>query len=290
MFIDDVNNRYTYLNSLKNIVWEEANDRIHVPDREVTIHPDIEVLLNKLLHKRPTWRFKSTQRAYSGPLKANRFAIYDGDEDLGEVWIEHHWRSEEVRYYFTNFRLAKSRQRTSYTSKPDIALKRIVKSFHMRTPKERAADAASTIRELSGSMLNEATWPLRRARTSIENELFDYARLNWEKIKPLLGTAAQRVDLPELTQTAEEARALSQAVNDGLGVSVRIEPNGSYCVSRPVNDTYEVQSYSEESLPDHIRGALGLLKLMTDKASIDGVGLRVNRNLYFVMDKREDIK
>lgn len=287
MFIDDINHRYTYLNSLKNIVWEESNDRVEYPDRDIALHPDMEPLLNRLTKERPTWQYKSTQRAYGGgPMRVNRFTIYDGDEDLGEVWSDKHWKTEEPRYYFTNFRLERSRQRTSYTTKPDVALKRIVKAFHMRTPKERAADATATIRELAGSMLNEATWPVRRAKNVIEKALVEYAIKHWSDVQPMLGPDAKIIDLPTLAQAEHEARFMSEAVHNGLGVCLRIEPNGTYSASRPVGDAHEVEIYSEATLPDHIRGALGLLKLMEDKNSVEGIGLRVNRNLYFILDKK----
>lgn len=286
MFIDDVTNRYTYLNSLKNIVWEEPRERTEFPDRKVVVAAGIEPLLNKLTKERPTWRFKSDQRAYSPEsLTVTGFCIYDGDEDLGKVWIEKHWKTEEPRFYFTNFRLEKARQRTSYTTKLDVAYKRIVKAFHMRTPKERAADAVSTVRELAGSIVNETTWPLRRAKQVLETALFEYAQRHWDEVQHMVGQDAKVIDLPALTQAADEARLMSNAVQNGEGVAVRIEPNGTYSASRSVGDSYEVLAYSEDTLPDHLRGALGLLKLMEDKNSIAGVGLRVNRNLYFVLDK-----
>lgn len=287
MFLDDINNRYTYLNSLKNVVWEEPKDRVHYPDRDISIHPEVEPLLNKLFKERPTWRYKSTSRAYGdGPLRVTRFTIYDGDEDLGEVWMDTHWDTKEVRYYFTNFRLERNRQRTSYTSKPDVALKRIVKAFHMRTPKERAAEAVSNVREIASHLLNETSWPVRRARNVVEKALFEYAVKHWDEVQPMLGPDAKALDIPAMAQAEYEARLMADAVSNGLGVCLRIEPNGTYSASRPTQDTYDVEIYSDATLPDHIRGALGLLKLMEDKNSIEGVGLRVNRNLYFILDKK----
>lgn len=287
MFMDDINNRYTYLNSLKNVIWEEPKDRVHYPDRDIELHPEVEPLLNKLFKERPTWRYKSTQRAYGGgEMRVTRFTIYDGDEDLGEVWMDTHWNTKEVRFYFTNFRLERNRQRTSYTTKPDVALKRIVKAFHMRTPKERAADAVSSVREIASHLLSEASWPVRRAKTVIEKALVEYAVNHWDEVQPMLGPDAKVIDLPGLAQAEREARFIADAVSKGVGVCLRIEPNGTYSASRPVGDTYDVEIYSEATLPDHIRGALGLLKLMEDKNSIEGVGLRVNRNLYFILDKK----
>ena len=292
MFIDDVKNQYTYLNSLKNVVWEQPIEIVIDKDRGVGINPDIEPLLNKLTKERPTWRFKATARAYPGssPLKLSRFSIYDCDEELGEVWLEHHWRSEEVRFFFTNFRLDKARRRhmPNYTTKIDVAAKKIVKAFHMKTPKERAAEAMEAVRTAVSNLHNETTWPLRKAKNAIEADLYNYAARNWDELKHILSPDAQKIDLPGLMQSFVDTYEMAKAASGGEGANVRIEPNGTYLVSRPENDSFDVVSYTDATLPDHLRGALGLLKMLDDKASVAGLGLRINRNLYFVMDKRDE--
>lgn len=292
MFIDDVKNRYTYLNTLKNIVHEEPVDRPEYPDRVITLHPDMKLVLDRLLKERPTWRYKSTTQFYGRPGNVTSLDIYDGDEVLGKLWMEHHWRDGSVRYNFDNFRLVKARQRNgvSYTTKPDVAAKRIVKAFHLKTPKERAAEAYSDVRKAVGQVVNDANWPARRGRTAIEKELFAYAERNWETLKHHLGADAAKIDLPALFAADREAHGLSVALDQSLGVTVRIESNGAYMVSRSENSTYHVETLTDATLTDHLRGALGLLKLVQDGAHIDGVGLRVRANLYFVTDKSGDIK
>jgi len=95
------------------------------------------------------------------------------------------------------------------------------------------------------------------------------------------------MDFPALAEANEEAVALIGSYNDNNGVTVRIESNGAYLVSRRANDGFDAVTYTDATLTDHLRGALGLLKLVEDKGYISGVGARVNTNLYFVMDKKE---
>lgn len=290
MFIDDVKNRYTYLNSLKNIVHEDPVDRTSPEGREVILHNAMPAVLDRLLKERPTWRYKSTRHFYNNTTcHVQDLDIYDGDEKLGRLWIEHHWRDNSVRYNFDNFRLQKTRQRSSvsYTTKPDVAAKRIVKAFHLKTPKERASDAYADVRKAVSQAVSDANWPARRGRSAIEKELFAYAERNWETLAPHLGPDAAKVDLPALFAADREARDLSVAFESALGVTVRIESNGAYMVSRSENSTYHVETLTEATLTDHLRGSLGLLKLVQDGAHIDGVGLRVRANLYFVTDKKD---
>lgn len=289
MFIDDVKNRYTYLNTLKNVVLEEPLDRPEREGREVAVHPDMQPVLDRLFKERPTWRFKSTQNFFgSASAKVTDLDIYDGDEVLGRLWLEHHWRGE-MRYNFDNFRLSKTRQRgdVSYTTKPDVAAKRIVRAFHLKTPKERASESYADVRMAMQQVATNANWPYRRGRHVVEKELFAYAVRNWETIAPHLGPDAAKVDLPALYEASREASDLSTAFESAGGVTVRIESNGVYTISRKDNDTYDVQTLTDAQLSDHLRGALGLLKLVQDGAHIDGVGLRVHANLYFVTDKKD---
>jgi len=296
MFTDTMKNRYIYLNSMKNIVWEEPLEKPERPDLSIILHPDLEPIFDKLMRERPTWRFKSTENIYARPDgiavtgNATRFKIYDGDEELGQLWRETHWRDATVRYCFNNFRLNNARQRNSvsYTTKPDIAVKRIVKAFHMKTPSERAVDAQNAVRQVVSTLVQETNAPVRRAKIGIEAEFFLYAARHWEEAKLILPISSKGIDLPSLVAANGHAMQMQEAVSQGNGVNVQLEPNGTYSTSRPINTGYETHSYTDATLPDHIRGALGLLKLIEDKTSIDNVGARVNATLYYVMDKKEE--
>lgn len=287
MFIDDIKNRYTYLNSMKNLVHEEALERPEYPDRVITLHTALPPVLDRLMKERPTWRYKSKQSfgPYGSNPRVSELVIFDNDEELGKLWIETHWRDETIRYFFDNFRLTQMSQRhmKTFSTKPDVAAKRIVKAFHLKTPKERAADAHKETHSVVNGISSEASWPFRRAKMRIEDRLFEYAVRNWSDIKQYLG--ADDMDFPALAEAYDETITLLDFFNNSGGVTVRIESNGAYLVSRRANDGFDAVTHTDATLSDHLRGALGLLKLVEDKGYISGVGARVNSNLYFVMDK-----
>lgn len=289
MFIDDIKHRYTYLNSMKNIVHEDPVERSVVADRTVIIDPDIEPVLDKLMRERPTWRFKSTANFYghAGVRSVSNFEIYDGDEKLGHLWVERHWRDSSVRYYFNNFRLEKTRQRNSvsYTSKADTAAKRIIKAFHLKTPSERATEAFNDVRNSLSKIGSEANWPLRRAKNVIEKRLYAYAANHWDEIKADL-TDDTTLDFPAVVQADRDAADMYSAFEGQGGSIVRIEANGTYMASRRSDAGFAVETFTDSTLPDHVRGGLGLLKLVDDNTAIPGVGTRVNSKLYFVIDKK----
>jgi hypothetical protein len=290
MFIDDIKNRYTYLNSMKNLVHEEELERPEYPERVITLHTALPPVLDRLMKERPTWRYKSKQSfgPYGSNPRVSELVIFDNDEELGKLWIETHWRDETIRYFFDNFRLTQARQRhmKTFSTKPDVAAKRIVKAFHLKTPKERAADAYKDTQSVVSGIANETSWPFRRAKGQLEDKLFEYAARNWDTIKQDLD--AGDLDFPALAEASDETFTLLSFFNHNNGVTVRIESNGAYLVSRRSNDGFDAVTHTDAALPDHLRGALGLLKLVEDKGYISGVGARVNSNLYFVMDKKAE--
>ena len=220
-------------------------------------------------------------------VKVVSFVIYDGDETLGQLYIERHWRDHAVRYYFDNFRLERTRQKNikNFSTKPDVAAKRIVKAFHLKTPKERAAEAFAKMRIDVQNKNANLGWPLRQAKSTLESELYAYASRNWDEIKPLLGPTAAAIDLPTLMDACGEYERLASAISDAQGRTVRVEGNGTYLAARSADtSTFTTEIYTDNTLPNDLRGSLGLLKLVEDQTYIEGVGFRVDATLYFIMD------
>jgi hypothetical protein len=286
MFIDDINHRYTYLTPARNIVWEQKASASPYEGLTLAVRSELLDVINRLLKKRPTWRFKSKQSVYSDNTRLSDFDIFDGNEKLGRLWLEAHWRDSSTRIYFNNPRLDKARQRNqkSYTSKPNIAAKRIIEAFHLKTPTERAVELATAVRDKRDRIISDAMWPLRKARNELEVAMHEYVVRNWDTMKPLLGPNAADIDLPALVAEDAKAARLSKATNNGAGVNVRIEDNGTYLVVRHISSP-EIETFTDATLTEHLRGTLGLLKLVLDGTYIDGVGMRVDARTYFVMDK-----
>lgn len=290
MYIDDIKNNYIYLNSMKNIVWERSNERGALKENAViTVEPEIEDIIYKLLKERPTWRFKSTEVVMPAceHIRLDAFEIYDGDEMLGTVSTERHWRDQTLRYYFTNSRIQKQRQRSgrSYTSKPEVAIKQILKAFHLKTPKERAAEAFAMVRASMQEVVNATEWPMRKAKAALERDMIAYFIKHWEVVREEVDGDTAKIDLPALAVEAHEGRTLLDLFQTNKGVIVRLEANGTYMVCRPENGSFEVLALTDTMLPEHIRGGLGLLKMLNEGEFVAGVGVRSKANTYFIVDK-----
>lgn len=292
MFMNDISNQYTYLNAMKNVVHEETIGGTTVPERRIIINSALAPVLDKLTSVRPTWRFKSTEdfsgvRFGVGLCVASVFDIYDGDESLGSLWVDRHWQTGDNRFYFNNFRLKNLKKRISYTTKPAEAVKRIVKAFHLKTPSERASDAFAAISRVLSDATVRPAMALQQAKTSIQRAMFDYACHHWDEVKtyPAIDPA---IDLPALVQADKTVQQMSSDFRSGRGVTVCVEANGSYLVSRRSDAGYVAEVFKDSTLSDHLRGALGLLKMMDDASHIPDVGVRTTAKLFFVLDKKEE--
>lgn len=282
-FIDDIKYDYAYLNSLKNLVHERPKNGPN-NSRDVTLHKDLYPLVDTLMKERPTWRYKSSEPIYQGSETyfVRQLFIYDGNEVLGKLWLDHHWNGGQARFYFTNHRLDKSSHRTSFSSKPKVAAKRILKAFHMKTPTERAAEAQQRVQKSIQVNLGKTRWPYQRAKMAVEAPLLDYAIKHWDEIKDELGPDAIKSDYPTIAQSHAENAALEQMFNGCLGLTVLIEANDTYSLWKPASSAYEVTSCDDSTLPEYIRSALGLLKLVEDNTYVPEVGLRIASNLFYI--------
>ncbi len=290
MFIDDLNKNYTYLNEARSIVWEQPSSESRHCTR-VTACPELQDIIDRLMKKRPTWRFKSTSHGSSGyALELVNFEIWDAEEKLGSMWRESHWRDGSYRIYFENFRLSASRKRRSsnYTTKPYVAAKRILEAFHLKTPSERAAALHSEVNSKRGEITREGSWPLQRAQGTINKLMQEYAVRNWDTLKPLLGPGAADIDLTALVREDEKMKRLTKRCEMGAAINLRIEGNGTYLTMRP-GANVEIETFTDATMSDHICGALGLLKLLEDGTYVEGVGMRVDARTYLIMDKEEGV-
>ena len=287
MFMDRLNKHYISFDEGNTIIWENATP-FAVSD--FSIHPQLLALIDSLRKVRPLWRYKCTTHTYGTRPTMHRCYIYEGDSPLGEVWIENHWRNDTSRFFFQNERIqaGNSRNRNGrFTSKLPNAVKEIVKVFYLKTPKERSSVAFSAIHKALGAADSKSNLEYMRARHAVERAAIVWAERDWETAKALLGPALADVDLPEIANHRGDMKSLLTAYHACAGRAVRAEGNGTYLVSRVIDGGYNMVMHTDDSLPDILRGGLGLLKLVEVGTTIPNIGVRAEDNIFFVLDAEE---
>lgn len=266
------------------------------PNRVVRLGDNTAEYVDRLMKARPRWQFICQANYYPGdnPLTVKELSVYEEGVNLGRIWVEHDWRTNEPRYCYTSPRQRKAasdnrgKRGSSYSTKIPTAVKGILKMFYLPTPAERIAEAASKIHVVSGSHLSTAMGNLNRAQSQIQRAAYERALEDWDAIRGLLNEDVAAIDLPAIVNAREEAGHLATAVSAGHGRIVRIESNGSYLVGRRLDNNYAMVVYDDANLPDKLRTNLGLLKMVENDTALPGIGVRVDAATFFIVLEGEE--
>ncbi len=285
MFMNDNQNDYFYPMGNTVVVLERPKEWI-TPRKEGTavVHPNMVRLIDQLRLKRPTWRFKSTERVYGvDDQKLCCFFVYDGNEELGRIWFETHWRTNETQYFCTNHRIEKKLERRSakMSTKLNVAVRNVLDSFSAKSLPELAADAYKDIRNAIVNASSHANYVYGQAERKALSALTNYIIDNWETLRPIAVQAgAPDGDLPALRRDKCSADAMYMAVYNGLGVNV-VAHGDQFLMWRKDGP---IELVSLDRLNDKQRGALGILKMVDDKTVIPDVGCRASATQFFLLD------
>jgi hypothetical protein len=283
MFMDDIKNDYFYPMGGTSVVLEvQKNWSSYGKEGTAVVAPSMARFIDALRVKRPTWRFKSTERVYDNEGQELRnFDVYDGNEELGRVWLERHYRTGEIRYYLNNHRVEAGRQRGSgsFSTKVGVATKKVLDSFGVKSLDELAVDAAKKISATLSTTYNNASHTYHRAKSKATESLAAYIEANWETLKTYT-TGCDHIDLRELREHREATdKAYRALTSDG---SATLFMRGDQMVISQHDKPSRVVTFDD--LTEKQRATLGMLKLMEDKAFVAGVGMRVDRETFFLLD------
>lgn len=266
---------------------------ITVSDASFRAVPQLSEVIKLVRNKHPHWSFKTTisglyelNPVSDGHKDIETVQVYAGDEHLG--WFGWHRKNGwgDKVYAFDNFRLKDKRSRGSsnYSSKAEAAASRIIKTFHSKTPKElmneAATKAANGVYSVKSGRQSAYINSYRKLSSAVEQFVVD----NWRHVQAELGEVAANMDLPELLASHKRGQVLSQAHHDKHGWVILAQTNGRYITKR--DDL--ITTYTDADLPDRLRLGLGLLKMVDADTGIDGIGVRCEDNVFFVMDEVRD--
>jgi hypothetical protein len=289
MFKDTIQWSYIDLDGYKNVVaqFDKAREA-SISDRTFGVRPILLELFDKLMRERPTWRFKGDlpQGGIGKHTYVSQFEVFDGDAKLGYVKYGYSARGEDC-IKFDNHRLQATRERggDNYSTKVDAAAKRILKMFHTKTRKERGGEAFNTAKKVISDLQHERVFAFRRKFQPVQDHLTAYLMDNWITASEYLKTKGVSTDgtTPELYHAQIAAVEVVRAVSGGVGVTVRSE-GSDYLVTREYANTRDVEVFANDTLSDHLKAGLGILKLIEPKSIIQGVGVRVDANTFFILD------
>jgi hypothetical protein len=240
----------------------------------------MEAVVKEIARKHPDWIIAS-----SATEEARRFTVYHKNNPstpLGHINEDYKYVRGERRklYLIENWRINEIRQRGTgvQTGKPREALKAVEKYFFPLTDKENIEEAFRTAHHLVHTELSDARSNLDANIRKLHQPMMTFTRKHWDTFVSMLNDndRGEALSLLKHQQLANEAKALYNDVENKKCLTVYLS-NGKYTVQQGE----VLQDYESDTLPEHIRTKVGLLKLVEEKQVVPEVGVRVG-NLYVV--------
>jgi len=274
---------------IHNTYWVSTNaDNITLTrNKEAIVHPFMAPLIEALQLKRPSWEFEA--RGYGGSTPStdqaihSAFYIYDNGEELCR--IDRGYVNGAYAYEARSPRI--SAKRHIGLSKRSKNLKtiasEILKQVYPLTLDEiankqysRAYDAAQ---QVTHSIRREHSSNLGLLSVSMLAYLSSGGR--WSEFEAAIDTPAVMQAKARHFSLTEDLRAAADINKDH---TVLVERPRDIVV-KPVNGA--AYSSSLEALPDHMKTSLALLKMSDVNTLVNGVGVRVEADTFYIINREE---
>ncbi len=254
--------------------------------RQSTIDPFLKDLIEQLALKYPQWTFVETSvtaMAVDKLIHAHRFDVKDKRELLGT--IDKDYCGSGYRYRIDNHRIEGMRERGSGMKTIHLkkAIKHVDKFFGKRNMVEKITEARRKVENTLSQIDNEKGWRLRGTWNAMESQARDFITNNYQAFMDSVvdknSIAKHLEQLPTQVEEFNATQHLTKMLQTDNAFIVFID-GLNYSVQKG-KDPLEIKQSDE--LPDFIRRAVGLLKLVEDNQVLSGVGFRVNETTFLVL-------
>lgn len=247
--------------------------------QSVETHTLIYETLSPLLELRPMWRFVGTAfyQGYANVLTGVR--IFEGAEILGDVSVEYSRRGYKVCVKNHRITGKQVRGKGYFTEDAARATLHIRKNFYARDSSELIIAATQRAGVVASREYNMKTAELNEAKVAVYTKAKAFVRVREEEyfsmFPELLPARARR-------EVATAMFNVVSSVNEALvsNKATLVVLNGDQYLTRTEG---AVTRYTHETLPEHMRTKLGLLKLVQDKQMVSDVGCKVDAVTFVLL-------
>jgi len=269
--------------------FKEVEEPIPASYAGAIVKPEMALLLDKLSHKNPSWEFYAS--GYGGTVDGvrtfSRFLIKDFGEELGWIDYEIHWRDIALNTYLFNgprLEAKRSRGHASKARNVDKAAKLICANISTMTLTERMGKARSKANETASSVYGKHYYRYRNLRDKLSDNFATFVLARWEEFTAHIAGdrfASDAATLPDDYALMLSTARLKEAYNIDQGAVVLMYRDDYHVTYDSARDT--VHSYKLDDVPADIKTGVALLKLVEVGKHIDGVGVRAEDGLFYVI-------
>lgn len=287
------------LEKLANVYYGEKYSKQGQAQVPLRMAPKLHDIMWTLATTNPNWKFyihraiDLTNHTNEPQLKVEAFQVFIDNHDVGTIW-DVRYRGEQC-IGVANRRIGKTLNRGEMTRTSDVskALQHVKKYFGKKTANELLHEAS---REAT-DRLNTAVWTRQRKvrdirNGKIENHVSSFIyRDGVDTFRAYLAAQSDGSSLVEAYnesfELADDLRVVSKIhdAHEQKKACVIIVDDGKYIVY--YQQTKDVKIYDDADMPMHLRGKIGLLKLVQVGAVVGDTGCRVKDNMFVTLNDTE---
>jgi hypothetical protein len=255
-------------------------------DGAVYVREPLGEVLNTLLVNNPTWRFSMTRISgyLSETVNSQQVDIRHQDgEFLGYLKVEYMRGA-----YMTAVHSERLKNGRAATSDVKRALGIAKKAFVKSNVNERIDKAESGAGAVISSAYSHFRYKSAKPKQELEGFAFDMVMSEREQeFEEYLRRLGRGELLPEYRELRMEMSTVDQVkiAFEGKRTALVIPDDNKYIVK--VGD--DVQLYTADTLPEQLRGRLGLLKLVNENQMVTNAGCRVSDTVFVVLIDNEEL-
>ncbi len=258
---------------------------------KIQTQADLYEVIAPLLHTKPTWKFEAYdgQTTYNNSLYVlTRFKVKEDGETLGDISVSYFGRHYKI--IVTNERIDAKRERGRGYKTEDAskALLAVRKHFYRLAHSERISKAYEAAQQALYHESNSRGYDTRRAQADLFAHASDFVANNMGAYLAQYPAVAQYFDKFNATQEYEKVVDNVKGEFDNGTALLVVLDSGQYHVSIGIGTDRQSKVYTNDTLPQHMREKVGLLKLVQDGQTVSNAGFRLDANVFVVLpDKGE---
>lgn len=250
------------------------------------MHEGLVRTIAPLAIAKPHWQFVGADgRIWDSTFEVSAFDIKQESETLGKVSIERS-RNGNRCIAIRNHRISDALERgdARRTIDPAKAIAIIKKTFGKRSVSELVDVAATRTRSGVGTAVYAKNRIVQEKLNELSPHLLNFA-LD-EEFRPMFTAyIQQKTNSTNLIDNLEHAQWEQKIVKKldkacGNGDTYLTLLDGDRIIVAKGED---IQSYTDETLPDWMRGKIGLMKLSTNGQAVDNCGMRFDDKTFVIM-------
>lgn len=258
---------------------------------KIQTQADLYEVIAPLLHTKPTWKFEAYdgQTTYNNSLYIlTRFKVKEDGETLGDISVAYHGRHYKIIINNERIDAKRERGRGYKTEDASKALLAVRKHFYRLAHSERISKAYEAAQQALYHESNSRGYDTRQQQSALHHHSQEFISRNMSLYLTQYPAMAQHFDAFTAAQEYEKVVDNVKGEFDNGTALLVVLDSGQYHVSIGIGTDRRSEVYTNDTLPQHMREKVGLLKLVQDGQTVSNVGFRLDANVFVVLpDKGE---